>query len=102
MTQDRQKLDLSRVFDRFYRTDEARNRSEGGTGLGLAIAQLIAKAHGGRITVESVVGEGSTFTSYLPLSGPRESNKKGTKNNRIYFPFNPLLLVLPVRCSRIL
>jgi len=60
---------LPRVFDRFYRLDRGRSRVQGGSGLWLAIAQSIAQLHGGQITVESVVGQGSTFIVRLPTSG---------------------------------
>jgi heavy metal sensor kinase len=55
------------IFQRFYRTTEARSQGEGGLGLGLCIAQSIAEAHGGKINVQSVPGQGSTFTVLLPL-----------------------------------
>ena len=61
---------LPHIFDRFYRVDKARNRMDGGTGLGLAIVKWIAEAHGGSITVRSVVGKGSTFSVRLPIQGP--------------------------------
>ena len=59
---------LPRIFERFYRVDDARSREAGGTGLGLCIARTIAEAHEGRIGVESVTGVGSTFTVRLPLA----------------------------------
>jgi two-component system phosphate regulon sensor histidine kinase PhoR len=57
---------LPRLFERFYRVDKARSRDLGGTGLGLAIVKHIAQIHGGRVSVESVVGRGSTFRMHLP------------------------------------
>jgi len=61
------KKDLPYIFNRFFRVDKVRTRSEGGTGLGLSICKWIAKEHGGDITVESDFGKGSTFTVKLSL-----------------------------------
>ena len=64
--------DQRRVFERFYRVDQARSRSTGGTGLGLSIVKHIAENHGGSISVWSRKGTGSTFTLEIPL--PREND----------------------------
>jgi two-component system phosphate regulon sensor histidine kinase PhoR len=58
--------DLSRIFERFYRVDPARSRSQGGTGLGLAIVKHLVQNLGGEIQVESQLGRGSTFSFSLP------------------------------------
>lgn len=56
---------LSRVFDRFYRGDDARDRASGGAGLGLAIVRELVEAMGGDVAVESIVGQGSRFSFWL-------------------------------------
>lgn len=61
------KQHLPRLMERFYRVDSARTRQVGGTGLGLAIVKGIVTRHRGAITIDSVVGEGSVFTVYLPI-----------------------------------
>lgn len=58
--------DQARVFERFYRVDEGRARSEGGTGLGLAIVKHVADLHSGRVLLTSQLGEGSVFTVKMP------------------------------------
>ncbi len=62
-----EKSHLSRLFERFYVVDKARTRKLGGTGLGLAIVKHITNLHGGKVSVESTPGQGSTFTIHLPI-----------------------------------
>ena len=62
--------DAARVFDRFFRVDEARSRDDGGSGLGLSIVAAIAHAHGGRVAVETAPGAGARFIVTLPVESP--------------------------------
>lgn len=62
-----------RIFERFFKTDRA--RSSGGTGLGLSIARHLVEAHGGKIWVETIEGEGSRFTFSIPWAAIRSPDQ---------------------------
>lgn len=71
---------LPRLTERFYRVDAARSRALGGTGLGLAIVKHVMNRHRGRLTIESEVGRGSTFTVYLPTADDETGETKAAGN----------------------
>ncbi|WP_304540595.1 HAMP domain-containing sensor histidine kinase [Desulforamulus aquiferis] len=72
---------LPRIFDRFYRVDSERTKDLMSTGLGLSIAKELVEAHGGKVLVESVVGEGSCFTLAIPLSTEKGSGHEAYSDN---------------------
>ena len=78
--------DIDRVFERFYRVDQARSRQTGGTGLGLAIVRHVAANHAGTVEVESRLGEGSTFRLRLPSSIIAGSESHGTDRTEVEEP----------------
>ena len=68
--------DQARIFERFARGSDRRTRESEGSGLGLAIVSAIARAHGGRVELESVLGTGSTFTLVLPVESTTEEDEE--------------------------
>jgi signal transduction histidine kinase len=64
--------ELAQIFDSFYRSREAVNSQIRGSGLGLSLVKGVVEAHGGRITVESTIGQGSSFTLHLPVAPAEE------------------------------
>ena len=68
---------LPRLFERFYRVDQARSRGAGGTGIGLAIARSVVEAHGGQLRAESELGRGSTFSFELPAAPTPAQLRRG-------------------------
>ena len=73
--------DQERIFERFYRADNPLQVEAGGAGVGLAIVKSLVEAHGGRIWVESWVGEGSVFSFLLPVaqSAPQGQDDRNTE-----------------------
>ena len=65
--------EIKKIFDRFYRIEERLEKDPGGLGLGLSLCKALVEAHGGKIWVESQVGEGSTFYFVIPLKGNKKS-----------------------------
>jgi signal transduction histidine kinase len=61
-----------RIFERFYQVDGSTRRTHGGCGLGLALVKEIVERHGGRVAVESELGQGSKFTVFLPIAETTE------------------------------
>ncbi len=69
--------DLPHIFERFYRVDKSRTRATGGSGLGLTIAKYLVEEHGGKIWVESRLGQGSTFYFTVPIIEKAVTERKG-------------------------
>jgi two-component system OmpR family sensor kinase len=66
--------EAAHIFERFYRSDPSRSRAHGGAGLGLSIVSAIVANHGGTVSAQGTVGEGTTFTVHLPPAPPHEES----------------------------
>ncbi len=75
--------ELKHIFDRFYRVDKEFSRREGGAGLGLSLARRIVELHGGRITVQSNPGKGSTFSVFLPTTRTPEARPSTGEDRKV-------------------
>jgi two-component system sensor histidine kinase BaeS len=75
--------DVPHIFDRFYRSEQSRNRSHGGAGLGLAIAKQMVEAMGGTIGAESEVGEGTVFRIHLPRASAPATESNGAASGLV-------------------
>jgi heavy metal sensor kinase len=80
---------LPHLFERFYRVDQARGRSEGGSGLGLALSQWIVQTHGGSIAVTSQLGQGTTLTVRLPLLRERRRASRTSRRRSLVTASQP-------------
>jgi len=81
---------LGRVFDRFYRGDAARSRTTGGAGLGLAIARMLVEAHGGTLTLSSVLGSGTVATIRLPPTAETPTIGRWSRARRLFLQITGL------------
>ncbi len=77
---------LPNIFERFYRADRARTRTDGGSGIGLAVVKQLVEAHGGRVWAESRPGEGTTFGFVLPVAGPGTPETASPRNDEGWSP----------------
>ena len=73
---------LARIFDRFFRGDDARDRASGGAGLGLAIVRELVEAMGGTAAAESTLGEGSRFSFTLPVADSAPPARQPSPNGQ--------------------
>ncbi len=91
---------LDRIFDEFEQVDSSTSRQQGGAGLGLSLSKKLVELHGGRITVESHLGKGSTFSFTIPQAGAEEVHEEIEEAEavRLDFPWMkeeaPLILVV--------
>jgi len=85
---------IPRLTERFYRVDVKRSRERGGTGLGLAIVKHIVSRHQGRLSIESKLGEGSTFTVFLPAAPEAGQTEKAAEKAEKIAPPAPVTEML--------
>jgi two-component system, OmpR family, phosphate regulon sensor histidine kinase PhoR len=76
--------EVERIFDKFHQVKRSRGRGGAGSGLGLPISRQLVEMHGGRLTVESALGKGSTFTVVLPLSAQAERGGEDSERWRAF------------------
>jgi two-component system phosphate regulon sensor histidine kinase PhoR len=91
---------LPRLTERFYRVDVKRSRERGGTGLGLAIVKHIVHRHDGRLAIDSVVGEGSTFTVHLPALAEKPNENTDPASPAAGGPAGEVPVAAPRRAAR--